>query len=97
MRNRLYIGRKYGDGWPGLTLRFAGYLLKGLRHGMLPQTLRAAPAALRMTAQCTPQPLSQEAHAYLARTDAAHRGGWRQRLRREVLGALPQPDARVQT
>jgi GT2 family glycosyltransferase len=45
VRNRLYIARKWGIGWPALAPRIAGYLVKGLRNGLLRQTLLALPAA----------------------------------------------------
>jgi GT2 family glycosyltransferase len=32
VRNRLYIGRKWGNSWPSLAPRIAGYLLKGARN-----------------------------------------------------------------
>lgn len=85
VRNRLYIGRKYGDSWVALASRLAGYLVRGLRQGMLWQTLRAVPAAARLAGGCLPVPLSPAARGYLARNDTAHRGGWLTRLRREVL------------
>ncbi len=34
VRNRLYIGRKWGASWLSLAPRFAGYLLKGARNGV---------------------------------------------------------------
>jgi GT2 family glycosyltransferase len=89
VRNRLYIARKWGIGWPALTPRIAGYLLKGLRHGLLGQTLRALRAAAAMqTARARPR-ASAAARRYLARHDAAYRGGLLTRLGREVFGLLP--------
>jgi GT2 family glycosyltransferase len=91
VRNRLYIGRKTGAGWVALAPRIAGYLLKGLRNGLAPQTLRAIPAAARL-ARTAPSPrltLPEAARDYLRRNDTAHRGGWSARLRREVLAVLP--------
>jgi hypothetical protein len=73
VRNRLYIARKWGIGWPALTPRIAGYLLKGLRNRLLGQTISALLAAVRMPPG-RPSRLSQDAHAYLARCDTAHRG-----------------------
>jgi GT2 family glycosyltransferase len=89
VRNRLYIARKWGIGWPALTPRIAGYLLKGLRNGMLGQTVLALWAAGRMPARGGQMRLSPAANAYLARHDAAHRGTLLVRLVREVLSALP--------
>jgi GT2 family glycosyltransferase len=92
VRNRLYIGRKTGAGWASLAPRYAGYLLKGLRHGLLGQTMRALPAAMRLAAAAgPPHPLSPVVRAYLRRNDLAHRGSLLTRLRNEVLCRLPQP------
>jgi len=90
VRNRLYIARKWGASWPGLAPRCTGYLVKGARHGLLRQTLAALLAAIRMPAGA-PRPLSPAARAWLARTDAAPRGGPLRRLRQEVFAPLP-PD-----
>jgi GT2 family glycosyltransferase len=90
VRNRIYIARKWGTGWVALAPRIAGYLVKGLRNGLLVQTLRAVPAAARMAASHRPAPLSPAARLYLGRHDAAHRGSWLARLRHEVLAVLPR-------
>jgi GT2 family glycosyltransferase len=92
VRNRLYIGRKTGAGWASLAPRYAGYLLKGLRHGLLGQTLRALPAAMRLAAAVPSRPLPQAARAYLRRNDLAHRGSLLARLRSEILSHLSQPE-----
>lgn len=89
VRNRLYIGRKHGAGWPALLARWAAYTLRGLRNGMVRPSLRALPAAWCMARAATPLPLNARARDYLRRHDAAHRGGLARRLRQEVLGALP--------
>jgi GT2 family glycosyltransferase len=89
VRNRLYIGRKSGEGWLRLAPRIAAYLAKGARNGVGLQTLRALPAAWRMARAAPARPLSPAALAYLAQNDAVHRGSPLARLRREVLAALP--------
>jgi GT2 family glycosyltransferase len=89
VRNRVYIARKWGIGWPALTPRIAGYLLKGLRNGLLGQTMLALAAAARMQLAAAPARLSPATRAYLARHDAAYRGTLLARLRGEVLGLLP--------
>ncbi len=88
VRNRLYIGHKW-QGWLSLSPRIAGYLVKGARHGLWSQTLRALPAAWRMSRSGSPRRLSPEAAAYLLRNDQAHRGSLATRLKREVFAALP--------
>jgi GT2 family glycosyltransferase len=87
VRNRLFIARKYGASWMALLPRIAGYLLRGLRNGLLPQTLSAILDAVRMAPAGAPLPAA--ALAYLAMTDTARRGGWGVRLRQEVLAGLP--------
>ena len=96
VRNRVYVGMKYGS--PASVLpRFFAYQLKGARNGVLPQGLRAGPAALRMWREFRPAPgteglhrLTPAARDYIGRNDAAHRGGPLRRVRTEVLSALPQ-------
>lgn len=83
VRNRIYIERKWGASWPALAPRIAGYLVKGARAGLLPQTRFAIRAAARMNP--TPHPLPAAAVAYLHRTDRAHRGTWLGRIRHEML------------
>jgi GT2 family glycosyltransferase len=89
VRNRLYIARKWGVGWPALTPRIAGYVLRGLCNGLLPQTLAAVHAARQMADGLHVARLSLAACDYLDRHDTAHRGSLLARLRREVFAALP--------
>ncbi len=96
VRNRLYVAMKHGAHPLSLLPRFLAYQAKGARNGVLAQGLRAGPAALRLARDFRVPPGQQAlygtspfARDYLARTDAAHRGGLATRLRREVLGALP--------
>ncbi len=89
VRNRLYVERKWGAGWPSLAPRYGGYLVKGWRNGVARQTLQALPAAVRMSARLQARPLSPSARDYLSRNDAAHRGSTFGRIRREILAALP--------
>lgn len=89
VRNRLYIGRKAGASWPALAPRYLGYLLKGLRNGVAGQTLRALPAAVRLSRGVVPLAMPQAARDYIAANDAAHRGSTLRRVRTEVLAALP--------
>jgi GT2 family glycosyltransferase len=96
VRNRLYIEMKYGASSPSLLPRFLAYQVKGACNGVLRQGLRAGPAALRLAEAFRP-PAGQEnlyrltpaARDYLARNDAAHRGGLWSRARSEVFAALP--------
>ncbi len=89
VRNRLYIGRKMGASWAALAPRYLGYLLKGLRNGVAGQTLRALPAAIRLSRGVVPIAMPDAARDYLAANDAAHRGSTLRRVRTEVLAALP--------
>ncbi len=95
VRNRLYVAMKHGATPTGLLPRFLAYQVKGARNGVLGQGLRAGPAALAMARRFRPAAGTEHlyaptpaARAYLARTDAAHRGGTLARLRGEVLGSL---------
>ena len=101
VRNRIYIGLKYGSSLPALLPRYLAYQVKGARNGVLGQGLRAGPAALRLARAFRPGPetaalyqLSQAARDYIARNDAAHRGDMPQRVRAEILAALPGVAAR---
>lgn len=83
VRNRLYIGRKWGTGWLALAPRFIGYLIKASRNGGLIQALRALPAAIRLSSGVMVQQHAPAARAYLYANDRAHRGWWHARLLRE--------------
>ena len=101
VRNRLYIAMKYGSPAAALLPRYLAYGVKGARNGVMAQGLRAGPAALRLARAFRPPPgqealyrLGPPAREYLARNDAAHRGGWLRRARAEMLAALPSLPAR---
>jgi GT2 family glycosyltransferase len=83
VRNRLYIERKWGAGWLSLGPRFAFYLVKGMRNGLLSQTLGAWKAAVRLSAGSLAMRRSPAARDYLRLHDAAHRGPWISNLWRE--------------
>ncbi|MCU0983405.1 MAG: glycosyltransferase [Acetobacteraceae bacterium] len=96
VRNRLYIEGKIGTGLAARTLRWLGYLVKGALNGAGGQAIRALPESRAMLARFRADPakaaryrLDAAARSYLARNDAAHRGGMLDRLRREVFAALP--------
>ncbi|MBL6455931.1 glycosyltransferase [Belnapia sp. T6] len=96
VRNRIYIGLKYGLAPASLLPRFLAYQVKGARNGVLAQGLRAGPDAIRMWRRFRPAPgteslyrLDPAARDYLARNDAAYRGGMARRVRAELLAALP--------
>ncbi len=96
IRNRLYIGRKTGDGTVALAARFTVYLLRSLRQGAGTQALRALPAAIRLAANAPRQRLSAATRAYLRRNDAGHRKSPLGRFLAELRGpkeptAPPRP------
>jgi GT2 family glycosyltransferase len=93
VRNRLYIGRKWGAGWWSLAPRFAGYIFKGVRNGMLRQTLRALPAAIRLSSGVAMRRHSPAALAYLRANDTQHRGWWLTKPWREGLRRLPDQNS----
>jgi GT2 family glycosyltransferase len=49
VRNRLYVGRKYGATWVGLLPRLVIYLARAWRDGALPQAMRGVTAAVRLS------------------------------------------------
>jgi GT2 family glycosyltransferase len=91
VRNRLYIERKLGRSWPALAPRIAGYLLRGIRNGLLAQTTRAILAAKHMVPLTRSTPMPPASALYLARNDRVHRGSWLRRLIREALRPLGRP------
>lgn len=91
VRNRLYIERKLGRSWPALTVRIAGYVLRGIRNGLPAQTVRAILAAKDMAPVMRSRPMPPASAFYLARNDRVHRGSWLRRLTREALRPLARP------
>jgi len=92
VRNRVFIGRKYGAGWLALVPRMAGYLLKGALNGLALKTIRALVAAMRMSREAERRPLPAQAVAYLGHHDTAHRESLIRRLRTDIavrLGSEP--------
>lgn len=82
VRNRLYIARKWSGGWLPLLPRYLFYLIKGARNGLLSQTLRALPAAIRLSSGAVSERHSASAREYLRLNDAMHRASvWREVLR----------------
>lgn len=78
VRNRLYIGRKWSNGWLPLLPRLLFYLLKGGCRHQFVQTLLAFAAAIQMSASTVPQHLSPQAQTYLRINDIAYREcAWR--------------------
>jgi len=89
VRNRIYIGRKNGQSWLALSPRMVGYCVKAARNDCLCETPRAIWAAVKMSRGVARNVLPPVARDYLYRADTAWRGGWLNRLRREVLAVLP--------
>ena len=88
VRNRLYVERKWGAGWLELLPRIGYYIIKSTRNGMLAQTLRAVPAAVRLSTGVPARRHSQAALRYLANNDTAHRGHWPALLWRACRGDI---------
>jgi GT2 family glycosyltransferase len=88
VRNRIYIERKLGRGWAELTPRMAGYLLKGVRHSLPMQTVRAIMAAKTMASNARSQPMPPAGASYIFRNDRAHRGSLRHRFAREAFSRI---------
>jgi len=88
VRNRMQIERKLGRSRPRMAPRAAGYLLKGVRAGLLVQTVRAVLAARGMGARAVKRTLPRAAASYLSGNDRAHRGSLVTRVREEVLSRI---------
>ncbi len=91
--NRLYIERKWGARWFSLLPRIAFYLIRGARNGVLIQTLRALPAANRLSAGVAVRRHSPPARRYLRANDTAHRDSWRSMAWQACRDVLPRPVA----
>jgi GT2 family glycosyltransferase len=76
VRNRLYIERKWGATWLNLMPRVGFYLIRAARNGLLIQTMRAIPAAIRLSSHVTARRHPPAARNYLQLNDAAHRSHW---------------------
>ena len=74
--NRLYIERKWGATWLNLMPRVGFYLIRAARNGLLIQTMRAIPAAIRLSSHVTARRHPPAARNYLQLNDAAHRSHW---------------------
>lgn len=89
VRNRLYIARKWRRPAFFLAPRVTAYALKSFRIGLARQGLRGIRAGLAMPLPHAPAEMGETAVAYLWQTDGRWRGSLWQRLRREVLAAVP--------
>jgi GT2 family glycosyltransferase len=96
VRNRLYIERKWGAWWPGLVPRIAFYLIKGARNGVLAQTVRAVPAAARLSSLVMARRHSPAARCYLRMNDLAYRANRMAAMWHACRNGLPRgSDPRV--
>lgn len=89
VRNRIYIERKCGASWRAIAPRYAAYLLRGARNGLLGPTVRALPASVALSSKMRRTRLTPQARAYLRATDTVHRGALPTRIKSEVLRRLP--------
>jgi GT2 family glycosyltransferase len=87
VRNRLIIGRKWGQSWLGLAPRILGYLAKAWRHGCLGAALLGVRAAFAAPLP-KPRPMPKPMRYYIRQNETHHRGSWLSRLRCELLGRL---------
>lgn len=87
VRNALYLEWKYFRSPRRLSTLAAGYQLKGLRNGVLRQSVRAVVDGLAMmrAIPADVRPLGPEARDYIRKHDTSHRGGLLRRLRTEAL------------
>ncbi len=88
VRNRLIIGRKWGQSWLALAPRILGYGLIAARHhcfGAAWEGFKQAWAAPISTPRKMPEPM----RTYLNAHETRHRGSLLTRLRLELFGRLP--------
>jgi GT2 family glycosyltransferase len=95
VRNRLYIEYKYRHSIFYLVPLAIGYIVKGAVNGVLGQALRGCLHSIPMLWRIRsgegglPDRLSPQAEGYIQEYEMAYRGTFWQRLRQEVLVALP--------
>lgn len=96
VRNGLYVRFKYGIPLSQISIIAGGYILKGFINGVAGQAFRAVRDAVRMSARFARRRrdaplfhLSASAKRYIFDNDLRHRGGFWQRVRREVFAKLP--------
>jgi GT2 family glycosyltransferase len=91
VRNAIYLDWKYFRSLSRLVIRAGGYLLKGIYNGILSQALQGIQDSIRMAKRLNPtdQPrLSSESLTYIRNNDLKYRGGFWDRLQREVFVSL---------
>jgi GT2 family glycosyltransferase len=95
VRNTLYINHKFGAGALGFARGAAGFMLRGLRHGLSFAAMRGIAIGLWMSIRfslCTADKhayrLSEQARRYIAETDQKQPEPFRARLKR-ALQPLP--------
>ncbi|HET8937399.1 MAG TPA: glycosyltransferase [Polyangiales bacterium] len=88
-RNTLYINHKFGGGWLGFARGAAGFMLRGLRCGLLPAAVGGVLHGLWMGLRFSLHErdksmyqLNEQARRYIAETDQKQAESWRVKLKR---------------
>ncbi len=89
VRNRIFIGRKWGQSWMSLTPLIVGYLLKGAINLRLFPTIIGIAEAVRFRHHKTKLIWTNALSEYVWQNDGRHRGSLYQRIGRELLKKVP--------
>ncbi|HET6183248.1 MAG TPA: glycosyltransferase [Acetobacteraceae bacterium] len=90
VRNRLYIARKAGEGWPAILALAGGYAAKGAANGLLGDSVRAIAEATPLICRLRPaRRVLPRTREYLRRADGRYRPPIWRRLFIEGLAKLP--------
>lgn len=92
VRNALFLDWKYFRSVSAFVTRAGGYLLKGLYNGVVSQVLVGIRDSIKMAKTLDPTDqtkLSSKSMTYIRNNDLKYRGGFWDRVQREVFVALP--------
>lgn len=92
VRNALFLDWKYFRSVSAFVTRAGGYLLKGLYNGVVSQVLVGIRDSIKMAKTLDPidqTKLSSKSMTYIRNNDLKYRGGFWDRVQREVFVALP--------
>ena len=88
VRNRLIIGRKWGQSWLSLLPRIIAYTINGAINRNLRSTFAGIFDAISCDQALPKQEMTARMHNYLLKNEKQHRGSLYERLRTEVLKPL---------
>jgi len=86
VRNRLLIARRWRASWLVLVPRILGYLLRGVREGGAPATMRGIIDAVRYDRSQPKTVMPAAMRRYIRDNDLRYRGSFLDRMRDEIFG-----------